>query len=310
MKKFHAYIFSLFVLAVIAGCGGGGGDSTPATTPITTLNSIAVTPADSTVLFATTPQFVATGTYSDGTIKDLASSVKWTATGTTVLTLGPTGIATLKAVGTETVTATVGAVSGSTKITVKAVFTAVAPGGFHTLALKSDGSLFAWGRNLLGQLGDGTTIDKSEPTQVGTVKTWTKIAAGEFHSAAFRADGTLWAWGFNQSGQLGDGTAVNRNAPTKIGTATTWVALAVGKSHTVAIKKDGTLWAWGNNTSGQLWHCHQLDIGFCGGRSHCCSACRRHDLGLGRQHAGPIGPDAFDNGAVYTASQCSDANRA
>lgn len=245
--------FLLFLLvAALAGCGGGGGGSSTAVVATPTLTSIAVTPADSAVVLGLTQQLVATGTYSDGSTKDLTNTAKWTAAGTTVLTLSSTGLATSKAFGTEVVTATVGTIAGSTKLTVNAAFTSVALGGFHTVGVKADGSLFAWGRNLAGQLGDGTNTDRSVPTQVGTVKTWVKVAAGEFHTVALRADGTLWTWGSNLSGQLGDGTQLNRSTPTKIGTVSTWVAVAAGKSHTVAVKKDGTLWAWGNNINGQL----------------------------------------------------------
>ena len=216
-----------------------------------TLVSLAITPADATIAFAATQQLSVAGTYSDGSIADLTKSAKWASSGTAVTVVATSGLATGAAVGTDTVSATVGTLSGSTKLTVKAAYSAVASGGYHTVVLKSDGSLFAWGKNLAGQLGDGTNIDKSVPTQVGTVKTLAKVAAGEFHTVAIRSDGTLWAWGSNLFGQLGDGTFVSKSAPTKVGTATNWVAVSAGKSHTVAIKKDGTLWAWGSNAAGQ-----------------------------------------------------------
>lgn len=260
MKNALRNFFALLVISFVAGCGGGGGDTTTTpTTPVTpvtpvtpTLVSLAVTPVDATIAFGATQQFAVAGTYSDGAITDLTKTAKWTSSGAAVTVVATTGLASGVAAGTETVTATVGTVTGSTKLTIKAAFTAVAPGGYHTVALKIDGSLFAWGKNLAGQLGDGTNIDKATPVQAGTVKTWVKVAAGEFHSLAIRADGTLWAWGSNLFGQLGDGTFVNKSAPTKIGTATTWVAVSAGKSHTVALKKDGTLWAWGSNASGEL----------------------------------------------------------
>ena len=74
----------------------------------------------------------------------------------------------------------------------------------HTIAIKSDGTLWAWGDNSSGQLGDGTTIDKSTPTQIGTDSNWASIAAGDFHTIAIKSNGTLWAWGNNLDGQLGD----------------------------------------------------------------------------------------------------------
>jgi len=255
MKNTFRNILAWLVLAFVAGCGGGG-DSTTTTTTTTpttpTLLSLAVTPVATTIAYGSTQQFAVSGTYSDGTVTDLTKTAKWTSSGTAITVVATTGLATAAAVGTETITATLDGVTGIATLTSKASFNAVAAGGFHTVALKTDGSLFAWGKNLAGQLGDGTNIDKSAPTQAGTVKTWTKIAAGELHTVAIRADGTLWAWGSNVFGQLGDGTFVNKSAPTKVGTATTWVAVSAGKSHTVALKKDGTLWAWGSNANGEL----------------------------------------------------------
>ncbi|MEW6378500.1 MAG: Ig-like domain-containing protein [bacterium] len=122
----------------------------------------------------------------------------------------------------------------------------------HTLALKSDGTLWAWGRNDAGQLGDGTNSDKNTPVQIGTDNQWAAIAAGWGNSLALKSDGTLWAWGRNDVGQLGDGTNIDKNTPVRIGTDNEWIAIAAGGKHTVALKSDGTLWAWGRNEEGQL----------------------------------------------------------
>jgi alpha-tubulin suppressor-like RCC1 family protein len=144
---------------------------------------------------------------------------------------------------------------------VAVTYLGVAAGGGHTMAIKSDGTLLAWGLNRNGQLGDGTSADKLTPTAVGLTGTTlgSVISAGEFHSAALSACATagcsLATWGSNDSGRLGDGTTVEKRSPTKI-TGTTWLAVAAGGSHTVAIKKDGTtggtLWSWGRNDKGQL----------------------------------------------------------
>lgn len=121
-----------------------------------------------------------------------------------------------------------------------------------TLALRTDGTLWGWGRNLEGQLGDGTTTRRTSPIRIGVVDSWRSVATGGNHAVALRNDGTLWAWGFNGSGQLGDGTTDQRLVPTQIGTDTDWAAVAAGAAHTVALKTDGSLWAWGNNANGQL----------------------------------------------------------
>ncbi len=128
----------------------------------------------------------------------------------------------------------------------------VVQGQSHTIGLKSDGTLWAWGQNDQGQLGDGTNVSKSTPIQVGTDDNWISVAAGFRFSIALKSDGTLWTWGRNNKGQLGDGTTTNKNIPTQIGADTKWVSIVGGQAHTVALKSDGTLWAWGDNSSNQL----------------------------------------------------------
>ncbi|MBI5206224.1 MAG: Ig-like domain-containing protein, partial [Candidatus Firestonebacteria bacterium] len=118
----------------------------------------------------------------------------------------------------------------------------------HTIALKTDGTLWAWGGNKYGQLGDGTNTDKDTPEQIETG--FTAIAAGDSYTAALKTDGTLWAWGKNDYGQLGDGTYTDKNTPKQIGTG--FIAIAAGFFNAIALKTDGTLWAWGRNDYGQL----------------------------------------------------------
>ncbi|HLG29265.1 MAG TPA: hypothetical protein VI387_03565, partial [Candidatus Brocadiales bacterium] len=85
------------------------------------------------------------------------------------------------------------------------------------IALKSDGTLWAWGYNYYGQLGDGTNTSKNAPVKIGTDNTWGSIVGvGAYHTIALKSDGTLWAWGDNYYGQLGDGTNTNRNVPVQI----------------------------------------------------------------------------------------------
>ena len=128
----------------------------------------------------------------------------------------------------------------------------VAAGYFYTLALKSDGTLWAWGQNLYGQVGNGNTTSQLTPVQVGTDTDWAAISAGYFHSVALKRGGTLWAWGLNNNGQLGDGTGIQRLTPVQVGGSRNWKSVSAGWYHTVAMQSDGSLWAWGQNANGQL----------------------------------------------------------
>jgi alpha-tubulin suppressor-like RCC1 family protein len=135
----------------------------------------------------------------------------------------------------------------------------VAAGGSHTCASKTDGSLWCWGGNGGGQLGDGTTTDKPSPIQVNALgMAVAAVAAGSAHTGALKTDGSLWCWGGNTWGQLGDGTTVKKSSPTQVpalGTAVAAVAAGsnfIGDAHTCARKTEGSLWCWGDNIWGQL----------------------------------------------------------
>lgn len=121
-----------------------------------------------------------------------------------------------------------------------------------TCAKKTDGSIWCWGWNKYGQVGDGTLKDRKSPTRVGTAKNWKTIAVGGSHACAIKTDGTLWCWGDNSDGQLGDGTTKTRKTPVRIGSASTWVSLALGNAHSCAKKKNTGLYCWGLNYNGQL----------------------------------------------------------
>ncbi len=123
-------------------------------------------------------------------------------------------------------------------------------GNSFTLVLKSDGTLWAWGSNLYGQLGDGTTTDSFSPKQIDNDNNWYLISVGTWHTSALKTNGTLWAWGSNMDGQLGDGTTIDKLYPVFIGNV--WIYISAGNHHTVALKPNGTLWTWGYNYWGQL----------------------------------------------------------
>lgn len=137
----------------------------------------------------------------------------------------------------------------------------VSCGAYYTAAIKADGTLWMWGENDMGQLGDGTTSGQSVPVQV--LDQVVAISCGYSHTAAIRSDGSLWMWGHNLYGQLGTNGATNAFAPgwggNQLPVQTVPVkimdnvaAVSCGSFHTVAVKTDGTLWAWGDNRSNEL----------------------------------------------------------
>jgi len=145
-----------------------------------------------------------------------------------------------------------GPAAGATSAYLRSPTVTLAVGGTHTLALRANGRIQAWGSNLYGQLGDGTKTERTTPTYISAANDWVAVACGANHSVALKANGTLWAWGQNIDGQLGLNDLTLRSAPTQVGTAADWVAVACGAQHTLALKADGSLWTWGDNTYGQL----------------------------------------------------------
>ena len=133
----------------------------------------------------------------------------------------------------------------------------VSGGGQHTAAIKTDGTLWTWGRNNFGQLGDNTTTNRLTPvTTFAGGTNWKQVGGGGYFTAAIKTDGTLWTWGRNNSGQLGvndAGTTLNRTTPvTTFAGGTNWKQISSGNANIAAIKTDGTLWTWGPNTSAEL----------------------------------------------------------
>jgi alpha-tubulin suppressor-like RCC1 family protein len=123
-----------------------------------------------------------------------------------------------------------------------------------SVAIKSDGTLWTWGENTRGQLGDGTTTNRSSPgTTAGGGTNWKFVNCGYSPVCAIKTDGTLWTWGANASGQLGTNNTTARSSPgTTAGGGTNWKEVACERNQTAAIKTDGTLWTWGAGTSGAL----------------------------------------------------------
>ncbi|QQS28707.1 MAG: T9SS type A sorting domain-containing protein [Sphingobacteriales bacterium] len=122
----------------------------------------------------------------------------------------------------------------------------------HSMALKNDGTVWAWGSNLYGGLGNGSTINTNVPVQTLLLNNIIAISAGGWHSVALKDDGTVWTWGWNIDGQLGDGTLNDRILPGMVNGLSDITAISAGTYHVLALKVDGTVWAWGDNISGQI----------------------------------------------------------
>jgi alpha-tubulin suppressor-like RCC1 family protein len=126
----------------------------------------------------------------------------------------------------------------------------------HSLFVKTDGTLWSCGLNrysAAGALGLGDSgIDRSSPTQVGSLTNWNKVATGDGSSFSIKTNGTLWAWGNNSNGQLGLGDTANRSSPVQVGSLSNWSNIVASGSFVVAVKTDKTLWAWGSGGNGRL----------------------------------------------------------
>ncbi|HZH13537.1 MAG TPA: hypothetical protein VE057_04155 [Archangium sp.] len=125
-------------------------------------------------------------------------------------------------------------------------------GRTYNLVVRADGTVWSWGHNWSGQLGDGTTANRPTPMQVPGLPEVAAVAGGDGHALALAKDGTVWAWGGNHFGALGDGTRIHRLTPAPVPQLDKVVAIAAGHYHSLAVRKDGTVWGWGYNLFGSV----------------------------------------------------------
>lgn len=154
--------------------------------------------------------------------------------------------------GVATNAGTVTGVSSPVQVGALTNWVKVVTNGDHTLAIKTDGTLWAWGYNGQGQLGLGSTTDASSPVQVGAGTSWTAIAVGRLCSLAVTSDGKLWSWGDNTHGELGQRNTTSLSSPTQVGVLTTWASVAAGRNHSLALTSTGQLFAWGYRANGDI----------------------------------------------------------
>ena len=137
----------------------------------------------------------------------------------------------------------------------------VSAGSAHVVALKANGTVWTWGYNGNGELGDGKNRNTNIPVQVltgaqdsnsGYLENIIQVAAGAYHNLALAKDGTVWAWGYGSHGELGNRIMSNSSLPVKVIGVSDVVSIAAGYYNSFAVRKDGTVWSWGYNNYGQL----------------------------------------------------------
>lgn len=119
-------------------------------------------------------------------------------------------------------------------------------------ALRENESLWCWGDNSDGQIGNGDTMDQRSPVQIGATQRWAQVRMGPLHTCAVTVDGALYCWGLNDFGQLGTGDTVSVRVPTRVGTRTDWRMVSGGFEHTCGIDAIDQLFCWGNSAVAQL----------------------------------------------------------
>lgn len=228
----------------------------------------------------------------------------------------------------------VGSANDWSSVAVSGVFDiALNAGGLHSAAIKADGSLWLWGNNDHGQLGDGTTEDRYTPVQVGQGSSWRAVVCGPLHTLALRADSTLWGWGYNHFGQLGLGDTAEVHTPTQAGTDHDWGSISGFNDHSLGLKGDSSLWSWGHNHYYQLgfyndnqpkWQPTQVDTAtdwraIATGTNYSFAVKGDGTLwGWGRNDQGQLGlgtnssyhpvPEAVGAGSTWQAVACGDAH--
>lgn len=265
MSIYHGFVLFLLAL-VLSACGSGGSGIQATNTTIFNAHSAVLGPmssvrtwgyngfgqiGDDTTINRNTPFTIATATLSG--VSDVAVGADHTvvvARGK-VWCWGYNGYGQLGDGSTGSQQKPKLIDVGDANILVKAV----AAGASHTLALKTDGTVWGWGYNGLGQLGDGTNTNRVTPVKIPSLANVTAIAAGGSHSLALKSDGTVWAWGNNNNGQLGDGSTLYHIVPQQIAGLSGVTQIAAGGSTSAALRDDLTnniVWVWGYNYFGQV----------------------------------------------------------
>jgi alpha-tubulin suppressor-like RCC1 family protein len=201
---------------------------------------------------ATTNRSTPVTTFAGGTNwKQVSSGGYYTAAIKTDGTLWTWGRGTYGALGNNSIT---NRLTPVTTFAGETNWKQVSAGSFHTAAIKTDGTLWTWGRGNYGQLGTNDLTTRSTPvTTFAGGTNWKQVSCSRSNTAVIKTDGTLWTWGRGGYGALGNNAATNRSTPvTTFAGGTNWKQVSAGNFHTAAVKTDGTLWTWGFGNTGQL----------------------------------------------------------
>ena len=227
----------------------GGHTATCVITVISRVTGVTLNMTTASVNVGATQALVATVAPANATNR----AVAWSSNNTAVATVSTLGVVTGVSTGNATITVTTvdGGFTATSNVTVT-VWAYASAGHGHTLAIRSDGSLWAWGNNNGGRTGLNTNTGYTlVPTRVGNANNWASVSAGNFHSLAVTTCGQLWAWGGNVFGNTGLNTDTGTTpVPTRVGNATNWSSVSAGLFHSIAVTTNGELWAWGANFFG------------------------------------------------------------
>ncbi|MHC4598341.1 MAG: RCC1 domain-containing protein, partial [Planctomycetota bacterium] len=171
--------------------------------------------------------------------------------------------------------------------------TAISTGDNHTIAVKKDGTGWAWGSNGHGRLGIGSTTNQFAPVRISGLEGLVAVAGGGFHTLALMNDGTVWAWGVNKIGQLGDGTREDRHRPVRVSKLQGTAGISAGFGYSMAVREDGTVWTWGSNKYSQLG---EKKVTFRTAPNRVSSLTGMKSVSAGKYHAAAL----KDDGTVWT----------
>lgn len=230
----------------------------PTPTPIPALSHLVLSPTGATIPAGSSQTYSAAGF-------DSSNSSLGDVTASTTFSIAPDGsctgaVCTASIPGTHTVTAVDSGVTGTATLNVQSLpqgLTGVESitldlFGESVYAVKTDGTVWAWGANTAGKLGNGTTTNSTVPVQVAGLTGVRNVLANGYSAVALKTDGTVWAWGNNGNGELGNGTMTDSAVPVQVTGLTGAQSIAFANATVIAVKADKTVWAWGDNSAGQL----------------------------------------------------------